>query len=432
MNYSKNINYKYLRTKKAEHLREWYEEGFEEKKDLNAFEYCNATILPLRKFNGDSLLFGRGGVVDEELNYIDESAINNRIQYSYEFNDPDKQDSKVVYCGYLVNQWGHFLVEAVARLWFFVENDDDSIDKYVFFADYGKERILSGNYKEFLELLGVYNKIEIISHPTTYSCVIVPELAYKWRSYYSEYYKKIFDQIAANIKQQDYWETFEKIYLTRSSLKNISKKEIGLDMLDDYFKKNNYKIISPEKISLSYLIYLIRNAKVCASLSGSLPHNMLFAGDGQKLIIIERNVLNNEIQVDINRIKNLSVTYVDANIGIYPINLGYGPFIMTYHGRLKEFSNDYKYTEPSKKYLTKKFLNDSFKQYMKEYHRVYAYQWFMEDWEFKYVDYIKEAYDESVKYYGDYIYCRKPFRFSQLIEWNNIIKFLKVMKRSIV
>lgn len=91
MIYSRNINYKYLREKKAKHLYTWYQKEFENKKNLDSFIYYKATILPLRKIKGDSLLFGRGGVVDENNNYVKESAINNRIQDAYEFSCPEKK-----------------------------------------------------------------------------------------------------------------------------------------------------------------------------------------------------------------------------------------------------------------------------------------------------------------------------------------------------
>lgn len=417
--------FKYLRSKKARSLHKRYSDEFVEKENLQVFTYNDATILPLKRFKGDKLLFGRGGVVDDKQNYIESSSINLRVQFGYEYSEQIKEDKKVVYCGYLVHHWGHFLIEAVARLWYFLEYDNETIDKYIFFTDYNKEISLTGNYKEFLELLGIYDKIEIINKPTTYRCVIIPELSYKRREYYSKYYKSIFDNISSNVKPAGDWKPFDKIYFTRSALKNISQKEYGLDMLDDYFNKNGYLIVSPEKITLSYLIYLIRNSKICASLSGSLPHNMLFAEDGQKLIIIERNILNNEIQIDVNLIKSLSVLYIDANIGIYPIDLGYGPFIMTYFGRLELFSKDYHYTAPDKKYLTKKYLNKCFKKYMKEYQRVYANQWIMKEWECKYTDYIKEAYDESLQYFGEYIYGLKPYQFSQFWDWHNIVRFSK-------
>ena len=420
-----NTRYQYLRPKKAEYLRQWYRDTFEERDALYAYTYDDAIILPLKSIKGDNLLFGRGGVIDKHLNYVDVSAIDRRIQLGYEVTELDRQNKKVVYCGYLVDQWGHFLVEAVARLWYFLENDDETIDKYVFFTEYGRERQLKGNYEEFFKLLGIYSRIEIINKPTKYNCVIVPELAYKWRSYYSQSFKAIFDRIVHNVKPRPEWIKHEKIFFTRSEIKNISKKEFGLDMLDDYFRRNGYTIISPEKISLSYLIYLIRYSEICSTLSGSLAHNMLFAEDGKKLIIIERNVLNNEIQVDINRMKKFSFIYIDANIGIYPVKIGYGPFIMTYLGRLEQFSKDFNYVSPNRKYLTKRYLKHCFKQYMKEYRRVWGYQWLMEEWQYQYTDYIKEAYNESLQWYGDYINGKKPFALNQLFSLSNINKYIR-------
>ena len=50
------------------------------------------------------MLFGRGGVVDKSGNYIEKSAINNRVQFGYDFQGEEFKNETVVYCGYLVNQ----------------------------------------------------------------------------------------------------------------------------------------------------------------------------------------------------------------------------------------------------------------------------------------------------------------------------------------
>lgn len=418
------VDYSYLRPKKASVLKEWHKMDFVHRNKLSAPSYKNATILPLKRFDGDNLLFGRGGVVDENRNYIDISAIDNRVQYSYKFDNPIKKNKKVVYCGYLVRHWGHFLVEAVSRMWYFLENDN-TIDSYVFFVDTNEQRELKGNYREFFELLGVLDKIEIINTPTEYKEVIVPELGYKWRQYYSDNFKKIFDAVANNIKINNEWQKNERIFFTRSKLNKVANTEFGLDMLDDFFEKNNFKIISPEKISLSEMIFYIRNAQTCASVSGSLPHNMLFGADNQRLIIVERNIYNNEIQVDVNRIKKLNTIYIDSNIAIYPVNLGYGPFILSYKGMLERFANDNNMKAPDEKYYTQKCLKHNFKKYMQAYFREYHYQWFMEDWSVKYTDYIREAYLDSLNYYGDYLSGKTPYKFTQIFSLHYIKQYVK-------
>jgi hypothetical protein len=418
------INYDYLRTGKASVLKKWHENNFLLRDDLICPCYDNATILPLKRFEGDNLLFGRGGVVDDNLNYVDISAINNRVQFAYDFSEIQYKDERIVYCGYLVNHWGHFLVEAVSRLWYFLKNDS-TIDKYVFFLNYGEEREIKGNYKNFFELLGVWDKLEFINKPTKYKEVVVPELGYKWRTYYSQNYKDIFNAIAKNITVCDEWVTSEKIFFTRSQLKKSQETDIGVSMIDNYYENNGYKIISPEKVPLDELVYLIRNAKVVTTLSGSLPHNMLFAKDEQVLVIIERNVLNNEIQVDVNNIKRLNTTYIDANIGIYPVDLGSGPFIISYKGMLEKYTTDNDYMTPEKKYFSDKFYKYCFKKYMKQYNKIYRYKWFMYDWMINYTDYIYEAYKDSLNYFGDYIKGSKPFKFSQYFNWHYIKQMIK-------
>ena len=158
---------RYLRPKKAQWLRRMYNTPFPCREDLQIWRGDHATILPLREIPNEGVLFGRGGVVDKEGNYVPLSGIENRIMRDYPVENPVYRDEKVVYCGYLVNHWGHFLVEAVARLWYALKSDD-TVDKYVFFLDEGESREIKGNYRRFFQLLNIWDKLELISVPTTY------------------------------------------------------------------------------------------------------------------------------------------------------------------------------------------------------------------------------------------------------------------------
>ena len=144
------IDYRYLRPKKAEWLKRMYHTPFPERQTLSLWTGRNATVLPLRPIPNDGLLFGRGGVVDEQGQYVELSGIPTRIGKGYAFENAVYRDEKVVYCGYLVNHWGHFLVEAVTRLWYV---NDPTVDKYVFFLNENQEREIKGNYREFFQLL---------------------------------------------------------------------------------------------------------------------------------------------------------------------------------------------------------------------------------------------------------------------------------------
>lgn len=423
------IDYTYLRSKKARNLKKLNEQPFENRTFLAANQYQNATILPLKKIDGDNLIFGRGGVIDENQNYINESAIESRVQNAYPINNSEinKKNEKVVYCGYLVNHWGHFLVEAIVRLWYFLENDD-TIDKYVFFIDYDENRELKGNYKEFFELLGILDKLEIINKPTTYKEVIIPELGYKRNEYYSNKYLNLFEVVFNNIKISDEWKKFDKIFLTRSELAQSKLIDIGIEMIDDYFLRNEFHIVSPEKISLSHFIYLLNNSKECATISGTLPHNMLFAVKNNKLIILERNILNNEIQADINRMKKLDVTYIDSNFAFYPVSTGFGPFVFAYYGMLEKYTKNRNFIPPSSRFLSEKYLKSLYKKYMNIYHECYGYKWHMEDYFMEHTDYLYEASVDTQNYFSDFLERRKPFVFSQYFE----MYYIKQMIRRII
>ena len=99
------IDYQYLRPKKAEALRKWCEAPVEVREEPETWQGNRATVLPLRRNPAYGLLFGKGGVVDAQGQYVDLSAIPDRVQGSYHFENAEYRDEKVVYCGYLVNHW---------------------------------------------------------------------------------------------------------------------------------------------------------------------------------------------------------------------------------------------------------------------------------------------------------------------------------------
>lgn len=423
-----NLNYQYLRPKKAAWLKTMYDSEFPCIQDLEIWQGSNATILPLREVPGDTVLFGRGGVVDKSGEYVSLSGIPTRIQNSYPFDTPEYRDEKVVYCGYLVNHWGHFLVEAVTRMWYALEQDP-SIDKYVFFLNENEERVLKGNYKEFFVLLGIWDKLELISKPTTYREVVVPQTAFHCMSYYSPKYLAIFDAIADHAAVDPSWTAYEKIYFTRSHFAKENGYEFGLDSLDDYFQRNGFQILAPEQIPLAQMIFYLRNAGEIASMSGSTPHNMLFGCNGQKLTIIERLVMNDDHQVCINRMRQLNVTPIDASFHLYPVDFC-GPYFLGYNHILERYTQDQNMVPPQELYTSVDYRDRCFKQYMRSYHDNYRYRWFMEDWYAEITDSIWEAYKDNYPYFQEYLDGNKPFLREQNFQWHYIKQAVKrLLKR---
>ena len=418
-----NIEYRYLRPEKARALKNWYDAPMEVRENPATWQGQNATVLPLRRRADFGLLFGKGGVVDENGQYVPMSAIPGRVEGSYAVENPEFRDEKVVYCGYLVNHWGHFLIEGVTRLWYFLENDP-TIDKYVFFLDENEAREIKGNYRLFLELLKIWDKLEILNQPTTYREIIGPELGIHMRTAYTPKLTRVFDAAAANVQPDLSWETPEKIYFSRSQFQKGKPFEFGFDSLDNFYEKNGYTILYPEKVPLDRMIHYIRNAKVVASLSGSLPHNMLFARQGQTVEIVERLVISDDNQTDVNRMRDLNVIYIDANIPLYPIDF-VGPFIMGYTPELQRFAADNGYAPPDEKYLTEKHYKHCFVQYMKAYSDLYRYNWFQDSWYGPFADSLYEGFQAGHAFFGDYLDGKKPFRWHHYLELHYFKQLIK-------
>ena len=255
--------------------------------------------------------------------------------------------------------------------------------------------------------------------------MIIPERGFVGGKYFAKIFLSVFDNISAKAKIDESWEKYDKIYFTRNQYKKSLNADIGFEMLDDYFQKNGFQLIAPERLTLSQLIYIIRHAKVVASGSGSVSHNMLFAKEGQKLIILERAVLNNDYQIGINIAKKLITTYIDANLAIYSVEIGYGPFIIAFRGQLEKFTKDNNWVFPSSKYTSKRYLDKLYKRYMKQYKRNYSSRWILEDWMIPHIDYLREAYLDSEVVFHDYIYGIRPYRFIQFFEIRYIKSFIK-------
>ena len=414
-----NINYKYLRPLKAQHLKSLHNNPLKKYNNLRAEVYENATILPLRSTRESNICWGQGGITDLFGNYIESSASGNLWYGGYEFDDYEVSHQTVVYCGYFRRHWGDFIVDCTTRLYYFLDNlSNDDIDKYVFFVEENGNKEVIGNFKEFFTLLGIWDKLLLINKPTRFDRVIIPEISYdRIKRYYSDSYLKVFQKIREEALKGSAVSFDGNIFLTRSRLQKSIKMEFGTVMLDNFFEKNDYEIVSPERICLKELICKLYNAKSVACISGTLPHNMLFIGS-KSLFIIERSCLNNTIQPDINRMLDLQTTYIDANVCIYPVELAYGPFVYIANKQLIDFASDNHYTLPDEHYFSKQDKKQLFRRFVKEYKNEHYLSIYMPEWMVSKSEIIFEAANDGWEYFHDSIKSKEKALPIKLFEDN--------------
>lgn len=414
------MSFEYLRSEKKNTLEKMKALPLHE--SLKVVDVQDGVVFPLKKVSNFPCMFGSAGVLTKNGNYVELSGIEKRIEGSYPVQNPVQMNKTVVYCGYFVKQWGHYLIESVARLWIALEKRSD-IDNYVFTVDSDSETRIDGNYWEFLELLGISDKVLVINQPTRFSKVIVPELGYSRNRFYSNKYLNIFDEVSkkAELRLGQQKMSEQKIYLSRSKFKKARNSESGIELLDHYFAKNGFELVYPETIQLDELICRIRKASLIGVESGTAQHNLLFSKDKQKTIVIERHPFVNEIQTQVNQMKRLQTNFIDAHYSFYPVAAGCGPFFLGYTEQLQRFTRDNDYIDPDLDFLSEKYIRNCLKKYLKAYKMSYHYQWGLEEWQLSSINLYHETYIEARKKMSVYLNGEKPVFYYDFLN----VKFLK-------
>jgi len=398
MNYfmMKRNNLKYIDDFTKKEYEEISQEDYFLNKELSVTEVENGIILPVLNTNKYNTSKGAGGVIDKELNYIESSAqlaynMKNRVYGKYDIeNEKIEYDNEtVIYGNFFYKHWGHFIIDIVSRLWYLLEDNSENKAKIVFTTMINDEKTkIDGNYKEFLNLFGISDdRILLINKPTKFKKIIIPECSIYPGKYYTKEYIKIFEKVRDSVKGNQ--NIPEKIYLSRSKFKKAKEKEIGEKEIEKFFNNNGYYSISPEQLTLTEQVQFFTDSREIVCISGTLPHNIMFANEGKDIIIINKTYKLNKHQEIINQAKKANVTYLDLHISLFPVAYGKGPFIMTINKNLQRFAKDRTYNLEI--IITQKIKNI--------YKKVWYLIQYLKIYKFKIYDDGKTNWKELFKFY---------------------------------
>lgn len=304
-----------------------------------------------------------GGVVDSNGEYVEISALKSSFcmtgLYEYDRDNISFIDKDVIYMGPFLRQWGHFLVEQTSRLWYEIQNKNKNLP-IVYTGAW--DNSIEGPYLEYMNILGIdSSRLINVTNPTKFRSVVIPEPSFVADSYFTKEYREIFEYAKGNIKPEKY----SKVYFSRRKF-NFQKTEyeFGEDSIEKFFSKNGYKIVYPEKLSVSNQIALIKGCEKFASVAGTLPHNLVFAQDGIEAVVINKTYQYNEFQPLINEMRNINFTPVDAYISLFPIYRKDGPFLLLVNENLVNYAKDNNMKMPDKKGISEKLLRKYFDSYL--------------------------------------------------------------------
>ena len=289
-----------------------------------------------------------GGCLDAQGKLVEESTVYNAFGGKYEYDSSIQHvDETVLYIPIIPKQWGHFLIDTVSRLWIFLDNRFDVKDTKIYVNIWGfSENKITGNYKKFLEYLGIFGKIKIVDHPIQASEVWIPTYTMSFAKTYNLEYKTVLEYVTKQIMESDkvtHLQHYDYIYLSRTKLPTSKMKEIGEIDIERFLEDNGFKILYPEELSLEEQVFYFQTSKIVAGMSGTIMHNIGFARKETKLCIMNRTCMLNAPQLLLNKLFENEVYIVDAYVESttkHPRDYGTGPFWLEVNDNVIRFLED--------------------------------------------------------------------------------------------
>lgn len=262
--------------------------------------------------------------------------------YSFDEHNVEQFDETMVFIGVIPNHWGHFLIDSVCRLWPFLEDSYKNF-RIAYCGWNWPQKCVKGNFYELLELIGIDKKLLYIDKPIRVKKVIIPEPTMGFACNYHLLYRKTIDKISASAIERQLCNELvpvNKIYFTRTKNLKCKLNEVGEKEIERMFARVGFTVMAPEKMTLVEQIYYIKNCKEMAAMSGTIPHNAIFANPDMKLIILNRTPVVNPPQIRINKMMGIDCTYIDVytkDMLLHPKQYGEGPITIEINNNLLNY-----------------------------------------------------------------------------------------------
>ena len=326
---------------------DFYDENHLDHNSAYVKKISNGFLLPQK--NG-VFPWGIGGCLDENGRFVEESSVYNAFGGKYEYNENSVEqiDETIIYIPIIPKHWGHFLIDAVCRLWIFFDKNYTTDHLKIYYNAWGFQNAeISGNYKQFLELAGLYERMVPVSHVIRAKEIWIPSYTMSFSKTYSEKYKLIFEYVISKVMNSSDIQNlhqFKNVYFSRTHLETSKNKEIGEKEFESVFEKNGFKILYPEELSLIEQVFYFQTSDIVCSMSGTIMHNIVFSGKNTKLFILNRTCMMNHPQIMLNKLFPNQVLNIDVYETVttkFPKDYGTGPFWIEPNGNFKKFLDDF-------------------------------------------------------------------------------------------
>ena len=216
-------------------------------------------------------------------------------------------DEEIICAGWLLDQYGHFLLESLARTWFLPE-----VDPTMRVAFHGTRRASPrGTARRALELFGIpQERMIVLDAPTRVRRMHVPqplyELGFAAHVRAAEPFRAVADRIVGTS-----YPTLSRqpVYLSRHLLDSDRREVVGEDELEALLRDNGFLIVHPEKMAFEDQVRLFNGHTDYFACEGSATHGALFARQQPRIHLLVPTLVTPD-HVLVSRVVGTSVTFV--------------------------------------------------------------------------------------------------------------------------
>ncbi|MEG1553363.1 MAG: glycosyltransferase 61 family protein, partial [Kiritimatiellia bacterium] len=283
-------------------------------------------IVSIHDAQGKAVPESGGGLFDSK----EISALTQEEMDACEVSDED-----VYYLGPYVAQWGHILCDLLlTRLWCALDGEVAK-KKFILVQLAHQPPSVMKNVEGLLSLLGILpEQLQIVTRPTRFRTLYVPEVSAVGGQWWSQTYKCTCDALRDAVSPAE----VKKVFFGRNAFDWASSKERGEEKLQELFKKAGYRVFTPESLTVAQEIALVKGCSSFVALSGTIPHNLVFAKEGTEAIILQKFEHESSHQNLINEMRTLNVYNLSAFFGFLPVEIGVGPFLLGITPEVKAFA----------------------------------------------------------------------------------------------
>ena len=241
---------------------------------LGVVSLTNATIHTVHPSSNPHRM--HYGVLREDGTLL-ESTVEDRHHGEHTFIPPDPSrfdafDSirrEAIYAGPLYHVYGHFVIESCQRLWWAADHPDLPI---VWTADDGTAPELNSWEQDILEILGIRNEAIILTRPTRFDCLHVPDAGYKYADW--SHPQHIAFLAAYDGPPQ---ENGAKLWLSRDPVHG--RGLINRHIIERRLRDLGWTVVTFELMPVRAQLDALARAEVIAGEEASTFHNLLLLKD---------------------------------------------------------------------------------------------------------------------------------------------------------